>query len=300
MQLQQAITRIGWPLAADGVFGPRTAAALTAVQRANGLPATGALDDATARLLACSAAPAAASAARTGRPRRRAGPAAASTAAGFATYDEHGARVVALQNALIAGRHHRPGGADGVFGAGDGRRRDGVPAREGPHRVGQGRRRHRAPPSAWRAGRRTAPAAGDPVALEAKPVQGPCYYGDTWSAARGNGRSHLGVDILAAEGNQLYAVATGTITQIYTSMRPARCRATASRSAAPTARTSSTPTCRRWRPASPSARPSPPASSSATSAAPATPAGPHLHLEVHPGGGSAVNPYPIVKAFGAC
>jgi peptidoglycan DL-endopeptidase CwlO len=51
VQLQQAITRIGWPLAADGTFGTRTQAALAAIQKANGLPATGTVDDRTARLL---------------------------------------------------------------------------------------------------------------------------------------------------------------------------------------------------------------------------------------------------------
>jgi peptidoglycan DL-endopeptidase CwlO len=50
-QAQQAITRIGWPVAADGVFGARTQAAVTSIQRANGLPATGAIDERTARLL---------------------------------------------------------------------------------------------------------------------------------------------------------------------------------------------------------------------------------------------------------
>ena len=55
-QLQRAITRIGWPARRRWRLRSPTPRHSTAVQRANGLPATGALDDATARLLRLSAA----------------------------------------------------------------------------------------------------------------------------------------------------------------------------------------------------------------------------------------------------
>ena len=45
------------------------------------------------------------------------------------------------------------------------------------------------------------------MTLQARPLaKGPCWYGDTWQAARGSGRVHLGVDIGAPEGTPLQAV----------------------------------------------------------------------------------------------
>ena len=49
--------------------------------------------------------------------------------------------------------------------------------------------------------------------LDALPVQGPCWYGDTWHAARGEGRLHEGVDLLTAPGNYVYAVTDGTLSK---------------------------------------------------------------------------------------
>jgi peptidoglycan hydrolase-like protein with peptidoglycan-binding domain len=292
-QLQQAIMKMGWPLVrgADGTFGTGTKNALAAVQRANGLSPTGVVDDRTARLLnltgaAPSPAPASAAAA-TG-----------STAAGYPVFDEHGARVVALQQALAAAGVALRGGADGVFGSST---LNGVLAIQ----------RSRGLPATGKVDAATAgalglapmdpPAASAPVTitLEAKPVQGPCYYGDTWLAARSVGRVHLGVDIAAKEGNELYAVASGTVTKIYTvekdpltgnGLRITRPDGTyffyGHLSAFP------------------------PGLAVGTAVTAGQVVGyvgrtgnagmPHLHLEVHPGGGSAVNPYPIVKAIGAC
>ena len=130
-------------------------------------------------------------------------------------------------------------------------------------------------------------------------MQGPCYYGDTWTAARGNGRVHLGVDIAAKEGNALYAVVSGTVTKVYSPQSDALA-GNGLRIARPDGTYVFYAHLSSLAPGI--------AVGSAVSAGQLVGyvgktgnAGvPHLHLEVHPGGGSAVNPYPIVKAIGAC
>jgi peptidoglycan hydrolase-like protein with peptidoglycan-binding domain len=292
-QIQRAIISMGWPIAggADGVFGNATRAALLAVQRANGVAVSGMVDEATARMFGL------ADAASAATPQVAAATSAA-TAPGFAVYDEHGRRVVALQQALIAQGIVLRGGADGVFGSSTltgiltVQRAKGLPA-TGKLDAATG--------AALGLGAMDAPAAqaATNVALEAKPVQGPCYYGDTWHAARSSGRVHLGVDIVAKEGNELYAVATGTISKIYTvendpltgnGVRVARPDGTyffyGHMSAFAPGLAVGTPVT---------------AGQVIGYVGHTGNAGvSHLHLEVHPGGGSAVNPYPIVKAFGAC
>lgn len=146
----------------------------------------------------------------------------------------------------------------------------------------------------------TAPAApAVNVVLQARPVQAPCEYTDTWGAARGDGRVHLGTDISAPEGNEVYAVVNGVISQIYTDapgslagngMRIrmadgtwffyAHLSALAPGIAVGTAVT---------------------AGQLVGYVGHTGNAGiPHLHLEVHPGGGEAVNSFSMIQAIGAC
>jgi LysM repeat protein len=49
--------------------------------------------------------------------------------------------------------------------------------------------------------------------MQALPVQGPCWYADSWQAPRGNGRRHEGVDLITSAGNYIYAVTDGTLTR---------------------------------------------------------------------------------------
>lgn len=161
-------------------------------------------------------------------------------------------------------------------------------------------------PAATQCAPTPAPVAPAPIAsdsgirLQAKAVQAPCRYTDTWGAARSGGRTHQGTDIGAAEGQEVYAVATGEITKIYTEGVDAlagngiRLRQPDATfwfyghmlALAPGIALGTQVTAGQlvgWVGQTGNA------------------GGPHLHLEVHPGGGSAVNSYPIIQASGgAC
>jgi murein DD-endopeptidase MepM/ murein hydrolase activator NlpD len=137
------------------------------------------------------------------------------------------------------------------------------------------------------------------VPLAALPVQGPCWYGNTWQAPRGGGRRHEGVDLIVTPGNYVYAVADGVLTRrawdqpgslsgnawwlmtadgtyfFYAHLSDfARGLQTGSRVRAGQiiGFVGST-------------------GNSAT---------PHLHFEIHPFGGEPINPYPTVRAAGGC
>lgn len=145
-----------------------------------------------------------------------------------------------------------------------------------------------------------APPETTGIRLQSKAVQAPCRYTDTWGAARSGGRTHLGTDIGAAEGQEVYAVATGQITKIYTEGVDAlagngiRLRQ---------------PDATFWFYGHMLALA--PGIAIGTQVAAGqlvgwvgqtgNAGGPHLHLEVHPGGGEAVNSFPIIEASGgAC
>lgn len=145
----------------------------------------------------------------------------------------------------------------------------------------------------------TTAAPATTVVIQQFPVQGLCGFVDTWGAPRSGGRTHQGVDIIARAGLYLYAVNDGTLTKQYidapgalagNGWRLTRADGTyffyAHLSAfAPGLRVGSTVK----------------AGQIIGLVGMTGNAGtPHLHFEVHPNGGPAVNPTAIVKAVNGC
>jgi peptidoglycan LD-endopeptidase LytH len=126
------------------------------------------------------------------------------------------------------------------------------------------------------------------------PVSKPYSFTDSWGAPRSGGRAHKGTDIMNPMGNQVHAIVDGVISrQSYSSLGGISLYlqgvdgneyyyAHLSRYASSTGQRVKAGELIAYNGATGNAAWS----------------GPHVHFEVHPGGGAPVNPYPYVK--GAC
>jgi len=189
----------------DGAFGSGTSSTISSFQTKKGLPVSGVLDIPTAVALALIApvatpapAPASVSVASTST---------LLNPTALPVRGNRGDAVRTLQNALIASGIEVKGGADGVFGGATFIALQKYQTTNALNVTGT-----LTTQTAVKLGLVATPA----VSVSVFPVQGLCSYENTWHAPRGTERLHLGVDILAKEGNLLYAVTDGTITKLYT------------------------------------------------------------------------------------
>ena len=130
-----------------------------------------------------------------------------------------------------------------------------------------------------------APAAGAGIVC---PVAGSHSFADTWGAPRSGGRSHQGVDMIAASGVPLVAVESGSV-----HFKPNRLGGNAVWLTGASGTKYYYAHLSAWEGSSRSvSRGEVIGYNGSTGNAGVA----HLHFEVHPGGGSAVNPYPYVRA----
>ena len=130
------------------------------------------------------------------------------------------------------------------------------------------------------------------------PSQGRCSFVDSWQWERSGGRRHEGVDIMGPKGLALYAVLDGTITKMYGA------ESTLSGNALRLTTADGT----YFFYAHLDSFAAGIAIGSVVRAgqiigymgSTGNAGSSHLHFEVHPLGGSAVSPYPVVKAVDAC
>ena len=329
-RMQEALIARGFTLkgGADGVFSASTQSTLKSFQKVAGFKATGRLDERTAKFLGLIAAdqPAAkkikAAAATTAAPVKAtvapvAAPVKATAApvvapavapvvapvvvpvAGMLTIDTLPTRgqrsdaVRLVQEKLIANGVEVKGGADGIFGLATSISLANFQTSRGLNATSAVDL-----PTAIALGVLPDLATLGIPQINVFPSQGRCSFSDSWHAPRPGNRLHIGVDIVGPKGLALYAVVDGTITKMYgadSSLSGNALRLTGADktyffyahldSFAPGITVGSTVRAGQIIGYMGST------GNSGVS---------HLHFEVHPGGGDAINPYPVVKAVDAC
>ena len=288
--LQRALMNTGLTLrgGADGVFGNATRSTLILFQGTNGTPQSGVVSakDASVLALGSPATPASQS------------PQGVSSPVGFPVFGERGDRVKSLQNSLLAAGISFAGGADGVFGAATAGAIIEFQRRNGLTPTGKLDKA-----TADRLGSAPAPAPAPPstagVSLDVFPVQGKCWFGDTWKAPRSGGRLHEGVDIIAAKGKLLYAVVSGRISKMYWDF-PGALAGNGLRIEQPNGTYFTYLHMDTFADGIEVGAEVKAGQVIGTVGNTGNSATPHLHFEVHPRGGAAVNPYPFVKPMDAC
>ena len=313
--VQQALINNGVVVkgGADGAFGLATTVALASYQSRKGLPVTRVLDHATAfslglvsvapPALVAAAAPAATT--RVAAPSMApAAPVAAPAVAPIVTTSStqldanalpvRGQRsdaVRLLQQTLINNGIEVKGGADGVFGLA-------TSIALGNFQAGRGLNPSQTVDFA------TAQALGLVPSLESLglptiqvfPVQGRCSFSNTWQEARGT-RLHEGVDIIAPKGNLIYAVVDGTITKVYNN---ASLTGNGVRLTQPDGTYFFYAHLDTIAPNITVGTAVKAGQILGTNGATGNTTTPHLHFEVHPRGGAAIDPTPIIAAVNAC
>lgn len=280
---------IGLVGGADGHFGAATAAAIAEYQNRRGLSTTGSMDDATSA--AMSTAPVAA-------PAPAAAPAPTPAVATTMTFENLPARgqsselVRALQNALLANGTEVKGGADGVFGVATSVAITNFQAARGLNQskvldINTAVALSLIP---------SLESLGLPT-LQVFPMQGRCGYTDTWGQSRSEGRSHEGTDVMGARGLALYATNDGVISRISTGGRLGGNAIYVKMSNGTYFYYAHLDSFASGMAAGVPVKAGQVIGYVGSTGNVGTP---HLHFEVHPNGGAAINPYTILKAVDAC
>ena len=318
--VQQALINNGVAIkgGADGVYGIATTVAIAKFQSAKSLPITKVVDSATAIALGLTpqvavakpvvvaTAPvvakvqaATAPVAVTPAAPVAVTPAAPAAVTGMLSIDtlptrgQKGDAVRLVQEKLVANSIEVKGGVDGIFGAATAISLAAFQTARGLNVTSAVDM-----PTAIALGVLPDLATLGIPQIKVFPSQGRCSFVDSWQWERSGGRRHEGVDIMGPKGLALYAVLDGTITKMYGA------ESTLSGNALRLTTADGT----YFFYAHLDSFAAGIAIGSVVRAgqiigymgSTGNAGSSHLHFEVHPLGGSAVSPYPVVKAVDAC